>query len=303
MPMTPALSTMWTQLRHQDLGAFLSDAAALGFPAVELGHVVTPRMLQAMPTSPPPPVRVLHHPCPNPGGIPELSDPDESRRAVALAAAEQTIEWAARLGARAVVLHLGLVGVDRRWENALRARWLQGEAETPAFELLSGFVAGLRAGQAPPHLDAARRSLDHLVIAARHHGVRLGLENGEWVMAIPTLHEAEQILADSDPAVVGLWCDTGHATILERLGVDSLDAWLALAGPRLVGLHYHDVAGLRDHLLPGRGTIDWTAVASRVTPAALPTCEFDWYYTPEEIVAGANELARHGLVDWGGTPG
>ncbi|HEX8683086.1 MAG TPA: TIM barrel protein [Ardenticatenaceae bacterium] len=295
----PALSTMWSQLRHENLAEFVGVALALGFEQVELSHVVTPEMLEALPAALAPAVRVLHHPCPNPGGVPELSDPDEGRRGMAVGAAKQSIEWAARLGAGVVVLHLGVVGVDPRWENAVRARWLQGEREEMTFTMLAGFVEGLRASQAARYLDAARRSLAQLVPFARERGVQLGLENGEWCFSIPSLEEARLLLDDFDTPTVGLWVDTGHATIQERLGFDSLLAWVQLAPERLLGLHYHDVNGLRDHLVPGRGTIDWRALSEHIPAHALPTCEFDWYYTPEEIVAGAERLGINGLVAWG----
>lgn len=295
-PLIPALSTMWSQLRYDNLLEFISAARAMGFEEVELSHVVTPAMLAVLPEEAYGAVRVLHHPCPNAGGVPDLSDPDEARRTAAVEALRQSIEWAARVGAKVVVLHLGTVGVDARWENALRARWLQGEREEATFATLVGYVAGLRAAQAERFLDAARRSLAQVLPLARERGVRLALENGEWLFAIPSLEEARVLLDDFNLPTVGLWLDTGHATILERLGVGSLLAWAQMAPERLLGLHYHDVHGLRDHLIPGKGTIDWAALAPHIPLTALPTCEFDWYYPPEEVAAGAARLAAAGLV-------
>ncbi len=300
MPHPPALSTMWMQLRHDTLAAFIQDAQRLGIDHVELSHVVTPAQIEALPAPLAPTVRVLHHPCPNPGGVPELSEVDEARRTAAVAHATQSIAWAARLGARVVVMHLGIVELDRRWENALRARWLQGEAQGEHYARVGRAPRHAARRPAAPHLDAARRSLAALVPVAARHGLRLALENGEWVAAIPSLDEARSLLAEFDPATVGLWLDTGHATILERLGFDTLLAWARLAPERLLGLHYHDVHGLRDHLIPGNGTIDWPALAPHLPAHALPTCEFDWYYTPDEIRAGVAHLVAHGLVGVGG---
>lgn len=289
---------MWMQLRHETLAAFIVQARTMGFAQVELSHVLTAAQLSALPTELYGRVRVLHHPCPNPGSLPDLCDLDEGRRHMAVTAAQESLAWAARLGAQVVVLHLGRVAVDPRWEGAVRARWLQGEW---AHDVVAS-VSRLRAAQAAPHLEAAHRSLDALLPLAREWGLQLGIENGEWIMALPTIEEARRLLEAWPAQPVGLWVDTGHATILERVGVGSLLGWLQLAPQRLLGLHYHDVRGLRDHLIPGRGTIDWQQIAPHVPPHALPTCEFDWYYTPEEIVQGATRLATQGLVAFPAPP-
>ena len=185
-PAAPALSTMWMQLRHRTLAEFIEAATALGFQAVELSHVVTEAMLGALPDEAGRHVRVLHHPCPNPGGVPELAATEPEARRHAVAAARRTLDAAAHLGASVVVIHLGEAAVDRRWENALRARWLQGERGTPAFTSLAAHVGSLRAAQAPRNLDAAQESLAALLPHATACGVRLALENGEWVSSLPS---------------------------------------------------------------------------------------------------------------------
>ncbi len=281
-----ALSTMWMQLRYERLAPFIEAVHAIGIPYVELSHIITSAQIAELPATLYSALRVLHHPCPNPGSVPELSDPDPHRRAHAITALQNTIVWAARTGVRVVVLHPGRVEVDSRWENALRARYLQGAVST---ELLTQVLA-LRAAQQPIHWDAIREALDAIVPFAQQHDVKLGLENGEWVFNMPNLPELVQIL-DTYPDTIGYWVDTGHATILERLGLTRLKEWLALAPSRLLGLHYHDVYGLRDHLTPGRGTIDWHALAPLIPMHALPTAELDWYYSADEIRDGVQHLA------------
>lgn len=289
---------MWMQLRHDRLADFVAEAEAIGFRHIELSHVVTSQMLAGF-SAVPDLVRTLHHPCPNDGSIPELSNPDEGERARAVRAALRTLEWAAELGATAVVLHLGIVAnLDPRWENGLRARWLAGQSETAAFATLAQTIREMRAARVEPFLSAARRSLAELVPHAERLALQLGLENGEWVASIPSLDELIDLLADFPASTVGAWLDTGHATILERLGGPSLATWAERLGPRLVGLHYHDVAGLRDHLIPDLGTIDFPALAPHIPPTALPTCEFDWYFTADELAAGASQLERAGLIAW-----
>lgn len=280
-PSTLALSTMWMQLRYERLAPFIEAVQGLGISYVELSHIITPTQIAELPAALYGAVRVLHHPCPNPGAVPELSDPHPQRRMKALHALQNTIVWAARLGVRYVVLHLGRVGVDSRWENALRARFLQG---TPSAELTEHLLA-LRAAHSAPHWEAVRYALEQIIPFAQAHDVQLALENGEWLFNIPNLSEVAQLLNDY-PDTIGYWVDTGHATILERLGLEPLSDWLTLAPSRLLGLHVHDVHGLRDHLVPGRGTIGWDALAPLIPHHAHITAELDWYYSAEEIQAG-----------------
>lgn len=296
--MSPALSTMWCQLRHHQLSDFMSAAQAMGFEHVELSHIVTLEMLNGLPAAFFSPIRVLHHPCPNPGGVPDLNALEGEVRESAIQNAIQTLEWAAHVGAEAVVMHLGVVAEDRRWENAIRARWLQGERKESLFATLAAHIRMLRQAKASLHWEAVCDALERLLPVAERLGVPIVLENGEWCFSMPNLSEAEALLEKFESPFLGLWLDTGHATIQERLGFDSLLAWAQLAPERLFGLHYHDVDGLRDHLIPGNGSIDWAALAAVLPSHVLPTCEFDWYYTPEELVAGVAHLATYGLVSW-----
>lgn len=289
--LSPALSTMWMQLRHASLPAFVAAARAMGFEAVELSHIVTAEQIESVAPSDRAMVRVLHHPCPADGSLPELSDADEERRQRAVAGVGRTLCWAKVLGAQAVVCHVGEVALDRRWENALRARWLQGDDVRELYDT----IFAMRNTTALPHIEAIHKSLSILLPVAADLGIALGIETGEWLFSMPSLDEATELLDEFGPPL-GLWVDTGHATIQERLGGPTLEQWLRLAPERVVGLHYHDVNGLRDHLIPGRGTIDWEALAPLIPSHALPTCELDWYYNPDEIVAGVNRLVRAGLV-------
>ena len=58
------------------------------------------------------------------------------------------------------------------------------------------------------------------------------------------------------PPSVGMCLDTGHAYLGRHI-----DAFVRLAGERLVHVHLHDNRGtFDDHLIPGRGAIDWCEV-------------------------------------------
>jgi len=116
-------------------------------------------------------------------------------------------------------------------------------------------VVHLGAPDAPPERNrraAAHRSLDTLADAAESLGIHLALE------VIPnTLSHPEALVALIDDVLerrtVGICLDTGHA----HLWGDVAEA-IEICSGHLHTTHLHDNNGRRDdHLVPGRGTIDW----------------------------------------------
>jgi sugar phosphate isomerase/epimerase len=153
-----------------------------------------------------------------------------------------------------------------------------------------------RQAAAPPALDAARRSLAELAAYAAPRGIRLGVESRLHYHEIPAWAELGLLLGETDPAVVGFWYDCGHVQVLHNLGLHHHQDWLHAYASRIVGVHFHDVLGLRDHLLPGQGELDFAGMARWLPPAAARTCELDWYFTPHEILSGAQHLAATGCL-------
>lgn len=291
-----ALSTMWMQHRFDRVTDFAAAARALGFGGIELSHIVTPAMLEGA-DLPALGVRSIHFPAPtrpSPFGAPAealLSASDESERRWAVVQGCGSIDLAVTCGATAVCLHLGETRAARHLEWALAQRYLGGQAGTSGYDAARRAVETDRQRVAGPALDAARRSLDELASYARPRGVRLGIESRVNYWQIPTLDELAILLDGSDPATVGFWYDGGHVQVLHNLGFHEHGRWLDLFADRIVGVHFHDVIGLRDHLLPGQGEIDPDWMVSRLPTDAALTCELDWYYDSQEIVAGARRVA------------
>lgn len=290
-----ALSTMWMQHRFQRVTDFAAAARDLGFAGIEVSHIVTPAMLgdTAVATLD---IRSVHFPAPampSPFGLPAealLSSTGDEERRWAVAQGYASIDLAAAAGAPAVCLHLGETPANRRLEWALAQRFLGGQRGTAVYAAALAEVQADRARVAGPALDAARRSLAELAAYARPRGVVLGIESRVQGWQIPTFEESGLLLAESDPAVVGFWYDCGHVQVLHNLGFHRHEDWLAAYGERIVGVHLHDVAGLRDHLLPGLGEIDFGRILAAIPAGAVLTCELDWYYTPQEIAAGAEHV-------------
>ena len=290
-----ALSTMWMQHRFVHVADFAAAARDLGFGGIEVSHIVTPAMMGDVDVATLG-IHSVHFPAPaapSPFGPPAealLSSTADNQRRWAVAQGYASIDLAAAAGATAVCLHLGETPASRHLEWALAQRFLGGQRGTAIYDQALAEVEADRARVAGPALDAARRSLEELAGHAKLRGVRLGIESRVHYGQIPTFAELGLLLAESDPAVVGFWYDCGHVQVLHNLGFHHHETWLTTYAGRIVGVHLHDVAGLRDHLLPGLGELDFEVIMAFVPRASVLTCELDWYYTPQEITAGAEHV-------------
>ena len=110
-------------------------------------------------------------------------------------------------------------------------------------------------GGAPDnHLASMVKSLEELSPVAERYGVRLAVEvipNG--ISTAPAL--VNLVESDIDAQGLGICMDVGHA----RLMGDVVDAIETCSG-HLITTHLHDNRGRSDdHLVPGKGVIDWDA--------------------------------------------
>ncbi len=298
-----ALSTMWGIGRFPDLGGFFSAARELGFRRFELNHAVTPAMLDAVPLDGRR-IASVHEPCPAEHTVAELrslgwlvSAADEADRRRAVAIGRRSVELARRLGASVVIVHPGQVDVDPALERTLLELYRDGAADEPRFARARERLRSARAERAGSAMRAVRRSLEELAGYAAGLGVRLGLENRYHFHEIPQPDELEELLAMDHGEVVGYWHDVGHAQAMESLGFSRHEDCLRRFAPRIVGVHLHDVDGIQDHLAPGLGSLDWGLVARHLPAAALRTCEFQSFNSPEQVAAGLSLLVDAGIME------
>jgi len=255
---------------ERNLHAFMEQAAALGFAAIELNHSMDAQQVGAALASRALPIASVHAPAPLEriaGGREnrtlDLSSLDEQERALAIRHTIRSIEVAAEAGAPHVVVHLGgsapggptysrgiLLG-----ERRLREQYERRDLLSEEWERTIDTTVRERAAHAAPVLAAAARSLATLAEAAQARGVAIGLECLPHYHHLPLPHEAAALLAPYPTAVAGYWHDVGHAEVLHRLGLVDRSAWFDLLGGRLIGVHLQDVRGLVDHRAPGRGDV------------------------------------------------
>ena len=120
--------------------------------------------------------------------------------------------------------------------------------------VLHGGIPEPYGGAADNHVGSLVRSLEELSPVAERYGVRLAVE--VIPNAISTASAlVELVESDLDAADLGICMDVGHA----RLMGDVVDAIETCSG-HLVTTHIHDNRGRNDdHLMPGKGSIDWDA--------------------------------------------
>lgn len=287
-----SLSTMWLQRRFERLIPFFEAGHDMGFRAFEFSHILYDSFFEGVK---PGDYRIaaVHDPCPRPSADPgQLSALDEAERRRAVAAAKTTIDTAVRFGARGVVLHTGRVDGISHHERTLRELHRAGKFGTSEYDAARRRLVAARAARAPAHFEAVRRSLDAIADHAARQGVPVGLENRVHYFEIPSFDEVQVLLDELPAGVVGFWYDTGHARVLDNLGFEPYLTWAETFSSRIVGVHFHDVGGLRDHLLPGMAEIDFLAVAPHIPEDAVRTCEFDWHFAPVAIKEAMEHLQR-----------
>jgi len=156
-----------------------------------------------------------------------------------------------------------------------------------------------RASQAPPCLEAARKSLEEISHYSQQQGIMLELETRFYFYEIPNIDEMEELLNASCHSErseesrgaqdklceesVGYWHDMGHAEVNQRLGFTPHEEWLSRFSHKMIGIHLHDVVGISDHCPPGKGNMNWDMVAKYLPREAIRTCEIAEWNEEEEI--------------------
>lgn len=270
--MTFALSTNWNNRRQASGEAIADEARALGFEALELGFHTTADQVRGFKARlGEMPVGSIHAFCPvplsAPRGYPELyllADFDEAARSLARVHVRKNVEFAAEMGARAVVLHAGRVPCRTLFRrNRLKKRTRLG------WRLV----------------DVFRRELDRLTPVLEKHGVRLGLENLPYLEGFPNEDEIRDLAGDW----VRPWLDTGHAYVRQANGWASAAQAFDPCVPPL-GLHLNDSRGGDDHLPPGEGLVDFAALAPVARAARHLVLEPHAGVTPEALRRGLAHL-------------
>jgi sugar phosphate isomerase/epimerase len=211
-------------------------------------------------------------------------------RELALKHTLKTLEFAVRVKAPLVVLHLG--GIDMKdYTGKLLDMAARGEKETAKYEKLCADVSNKREAAKDPYIARANELLRRLLPEAEQLGLKLGIENREALEELPFEQDYPLLFKELDSPAAVYWHDTGHAQIKENLGFLNHAFHLQSHRDRLCGFHIHDVhyPG-RDHCAPGTGCVDFAALKPVVTPAHIKVFEFSPSLTVDELKSGVAHI-------------
>ena len=283
----------------------VGEVRALGFEYVELGHGTRLSLLEGVQEAVAAnevKISSLHNFCPLPlgftGPAPNCylpSSQDESERRLAVQHTLRTIDCAASLGAKAVVVHLGLVPI-RDYTSRLLDLVAQRSIHTPKFQRICEKALTVRGKKCQKYLDQVYRTLEDVLPRARDRGVKLGMETRYAIEEIPSEDETEQILTRFGVDALLYWHDVGHAMVKESLGLMTSEAILGRFRGRTAGMHLQDFTPpAEDHQPPGMGTFDFARLAPFVTDDEILAWEIHPRWKAEEIASGvrhAHDLLR-----------
>jgi len=297
-----SLSTMWAKGRFSHMMEFVAKAKELGFTHVEANASVSPRMLSEL-LKTAVPFSSIHAPCPavlSSRGIPvsslSLSSPDESERTEAVAFIKKTIDLAANVKARAIVLHMGETPIDLTLRDKLYQLCNGGHTQIEEYRHAKEKLISQRILHVPPYLDAARKSLHELCEYSQQKGIMLGLETRFHPNEIPNIDEMAELLNGVPETVAGYWHDVGHAEVQQQLGFSLHEEWLSRFQDRLIGIHLHDIHGISDHHVPGRGNMNWEMIARYLPSGVVKVCEIGEWNDEDQMRGVVKFLQKKGII-------
>ena len=286
-------STCWNSGRHTDGAAMIQEILDLGFDTVELGHGIRLPLVEGilkMWETGKVKVSSLHNFCPLPPEIPraspdcyQLSSHLEGERERAVRHSLKTIDFAKRLGAPFVVMHLGSVPIADYTERLVKMAEVGMHMSKDFVRLKLEGVRKREAGWERPFqrmLVSLRRVYDY----AAEQGIRLGIESRHSFEEIPSEREMLAVLDQFPAPTAGYWHDFGHVQVKHNLGFLDHVQWFEKIAPRLIGCHLHDTKWPgRDHMAPFTGDVEYDKLLPHIPKDTHFVFEMSPRRTKEEI--------------------
>lgn len=278
----------------------LREIRDLGFEYAELSHgtriSLLPGIMEAVAAGE---IKIssLHNFCPLPMGVTsaapnlyQFSAERQRERELAERYTLKTIEFAAKVQAPIVVLHLGSIEM-KDYTDRLLELLERGQKESSKYERLCAEADEKRESKKEPFMERMKESLKKVLPEAEARKITLGTENREGLEELPFESDFRFLLREINSPWLRYWHDTGHAQIKENLGFTPHVMHLESLRDELAGFHIHDVQFPgRDHCPPGTGTVDFGALKPFVKPEHVKVFEFSPSLTPEQVKGGVQHL-------------
>jgi sugar phosphate isomerase/epimerase len=272
----------------------------LGFDLIELGHGIRLSLvpgIQQMYDAGEIRFSSLHNFCPLPVEVMmaspncyQFSAVSSVERERAVKQTSQTIDFAERLGAPFVVLHLGQVKM-RPITDILIRMTKTGKHLSRRYVQEKLKAVQTREQRSPEYLQPVKDCLHRVVEYAAAKNVRIALESRRGYEEIPGERELPALLNESNSGQVGYWHDFGHSQIKENLGFIDHAEWLGAVGPKTFGCHVQDcIWPARDHEPPFTGCIEF----EKLVPLLPQNCLFVWEMSPNKTA----DAIRQSVQTW-----
>jgi len=302
-----SLSTAYHITKFGSWQELLAETKRLGFGCLELNVEVPEQYLKdALMSVENNEISIssLHNYCPRLSSLPHgrtiysgyiINSDDEQERKLAVEYSKKTVEWAGRLNAKAVVMHLGEISTEpsgRDFASYVSGFGIKGKL----YDNYWNAIVKDRAAKSRVYLEKLMKSMDELLPFAADRKILIGMENRFYYHEMPNIEEAERLFENYKGAPLGYWHDSGHAEIFVRQGwVKNHTDFLSPFKGRTIGMHLHDLRSLSDHFAPGSGDFDFSKIAPYVTEQLLLVIEAHAKCSSSEVRNSADYLKKCGF--------
>jgi len=278
----------------------LREILDLGFDHIELGHGIRISLMpgiQKLFESGKVKFSSLHNFCPLPVEVLhaspdcyQFSSPHAKERERASRQTFQTIDFAERLGAPFVVMHLGEVSMNPTMDSFVK---LARNGELLGRRYVRDKIRAVEKREAASavHMERVRDCLKRIIEYAGEKRVKFGIEGRRGYEEIPSERELPALLDELNSPQMGYWHDFGHIQIKENLAFLDHAEWLRQIGPRTFGCHVQDcIWPAQDHQPPFAGDVD----LEKLVPLLPKNCAWVWEMSPRKTA----EEIRQSVEVW-----
>ena len=166
------------------------------------------------------------------------------------------------------------------------------QTDTQVYRVLHRKMLAARKSQ--PYIDRMMKSIDELAtyVAKYNLPVKLGMENRAMCHQCPIYSEFDMIADRFAGGPVGIWLDTGHAIMMEEMGLQQLPLSKKVAD-MIVGMHIHDAVDALDHYAPCTLPGDVLApYRGYIVNSPIKVLELSGRLSAEEIMTGTDRFVE-----------
>lgn len=279
-----SISTAWNIEKDKSAQDIIKEIENANFSQIELNFAITSALLKELTNiilKKDLQITSIHNYCPVPeeagGNISpdyfSLASLDENEREKGVEYTKRTIDTAANLSAKAVVLHCGRVEMGNCYSRKLIKLYKEGKAFSDEYKQIIFEMTEERKQKSRPYLESAIKSIKELASYAKRRNVSIGIETRYYYQEIPQFEEFEKIFDSVPEPNLFYWHDSGHAQCAQNLGITSHVAYLKRYSYKMIGVHLHDTEGTQDHRLPGEGDLNFKILRPYINSKTVKVLE------------------------------